>query len=72
MDFNKQSELHNFCQYWLQRNKENEKKSSAYEKSDTQKFWLDLIEKVFGLSSYNFDLEFEKPVNMRYEGGGRA
>lgn len=72
MDFNKQSELHNFCQYWLQRNKENEKKSSAYEKSDTQKFWLDLIEKVFGLSSYNFTLEFEKPVNMRYMGGGRA
>ena len=72
LNIHQQQELHNFCQYWLARNKENERRNGSYEKSDTQKFWLTLIQNVFGMSSFNFSLEFEKSINIRCTGGGRA
>ncbi len=72
MNIQQQTALHEFCQYWINRNKENENRNGSYEKSDTQKFWLTLIQNVFGMSSFNFNLEFEKSINIRRTGGGRA
>ncbi len=72
MNIHQQNALHVFCRYWLQKNQSNEEKTEASETSDTQKFWMELIYDVLGMSKHTFELEFEKSIYINRVGGGIA
>ena len=38
--------------------------NTGYEKGDTQKFWISLLENVYGLEDPKENIEFEKPVKV--------
>ena len=36
----------------------------GYEKGETQRFWIDLLDRVFGVPNASNYIEFEKPIKL--------
>ena len=72
LNLEQQKNLHEFVLHWTEKIQKNQISNNASETSDTQTFWNSLIRDIFGLSQYNFELQFEKPVTFQLdtEAGG--
>lgn len=66
MNLHQQQALHDFCEKWLNKIKNNEISKESSETSDTQTFWYTLIHNVFGVSEHNLQIEFEKKVSIDF------
>ena len=66
MNLQQQQALHDFCEKWLNKIKNNEISKESSETSDTQTFWYTLIHNVFGVSEHNLQIEFEKKASIDF------
>ena len=54
-DKERKSKAHEFVRDW---------NGKGYEKGETSRFWIDLLDRVFGVPNASNYIEFEKPIKL--------